>query len=98
MAPEAHPTFYETNPEYATLVFSVQDAREALVRALSGALDEQLEREGDPHYERYGRPSNEEFLSGYLRALQRVWAYEEEHPTEVRRCKELFGAETSLEG
>lgn len=98
MAQNAQPSFYESNPEYATLIFTAQDARKELIRALTGELDKSLEREGDPDYERYGRPSDEVYLSGYLCALQRVWSYEEEHPDEARRCKALFSSEMGLEG
>lgn len=65
--------------------------------ALSGELDALLAHEGGVEYERYGRPSDEEMLATYLSSLQRVWAYEEEHREEVRRCRDLFGSETCVE-
>ena len=64
MAENDQPTFFEANPTYATLVFAAQDARERLVEALSGELDRRLKLEGDPEYERNGRPSNDEYLAG----------------------------------
>lgn len=98
MTDSARPTFFDANPEYATLVFAAQDARAALCLAHSGELDALLEHEGGIDYQRYGRPSNETLLTWYLCALQRVWEYEEEHPEEARRCRELFGAETRVDG
>lgn len=90
-------TFFDTNPEYATLVYTAQDMRTALGMALSGELDALLAHEGGIEYERFGRPSDEELLALYLSSLQRVWAYEEEHREETLRCQVLFGAETCVE-
>lgn len=95
--PSAQSTFFDSNPEYATLVFAAQDARTALCMALSGKLDALLAHEGGIEYERYGRPSNEEMLASYLFSLQRVWTYEEEHREEAQRCQALFGIETCVE-
>lgn len=95
--PTAQQTFFDSNPEYATLVYAAQDARAALGMALSGELDALLAHEGGIAYERYGRPSDEEMLASYLSSLQRVWAYEEEHREEARRCRALFGSETCVE-
>ena len=98
MAENDQPTFFEANPRYATLVFAAQDARERLVEALSGELDRRLTLEGDPEYERYGRPSNDEYLADYVHALWRVREYENEHPDEARACAERFGAVARVEG
>ena len=95
--PTAQHTFFDSNPEYATLIYAAQDARVALGMALSGELDALLAHEGGVEYERYGRPSDEEMLATYLSSLQRVWAYEEEHREEVRRCQDLFGSKTCVE-
>ena len=37
--PTAQHTFFDSNPEYATLIYAAQDARAALGMALSGELD-----------------------------------------------------------
>lgn len=91
-------TFFEESPEYATLVFAAQDARERLMEALSGELDRRLRLEGDPEYERYGRPSNDECLAAYVHALWRVREYEDEHPDEARTCAERFGTAVRIGG
>ena len=44
--PTAQHTFFDSNPEYATLIYAAQDARAALGMALSGELDALLAHEG----------------------------------------------------
>ena len=95
--PTAQQTFFDSNPEYATLVYAAQDARAALGMARSGEPGAQRAHEGRRPGERYGRPSDEEMLASYLSSLQRVWAYEEEHREEALRCRALFGSETCVE-
>lgn len=102
--PEPHPKtyselaarFYREHPVYYSLLATVQDAYERLVRAHSGALDLELERQMGPDYELYGRQSDEHYIEYYLKSLQSLWEYEEEHRDEVRRCKEEFGPLASV--
>lgn len=102
--PEPHPEtyselaarFYREHPVYYSLLATVQDAYERLVRAHSGALDLELERQMGPDYELYGRQGDEHYIVCYLKSLQGLWEYEEEHRDEVRRCKEEFGALASI--